>query len=88
MSRHDRIAAGADSEGLLGARPGDAVDLEAVAGLEVAHRGLGSRAVATVHVEVVAERDEGDLELGDPIAGRVRNDVAAAGLVARRRAPG
>ena len=38
--------------------------------LEVTHGGLGARPVTTVDVEVVAEGDEGDLQLRDTIAGR------------------
>ena len=58
--------------------------------LEVADRSLRARAVAAVDVEVVAEGDESDLQLGDPIPGRTWRDVACRLriLSAQRRVEG
>ena len=72
----------------LASGSGDAVDLEIVAALEVTDGGLRARPVTAIDGEVVAEGDQGDLQLRDTVAGRLGKDVAGRFRVAARTAPG
>ena len=66
-----------EAERRLRVGAGDAVDLEVVGRLEVAHRGLGARPVRAVDGDRIAQRDEGDLYLLDLRTRGPRQDVLA-----------
>ena len=66
---------------------GDAIDLEPVARLEVTYRLLGAGSVRAVDGDVVAERDERDLQLLDHDAGRAGLDHETHGGKVRHTTP-
>ena len=75
-----------DPERRLRLRTGDAVDLEPVTGLVVAHRRFGSRPVRAVGGDRIALGDQRRLQLHDAVTGGLRSDDLGRTRQRRRRA--